>query len=226
MVTRCLPPRRPQSQRGTATCSGPHSSGRAGLPESCTDLSPWPSSPIRTDRNQGTPLGALLSPSPPYPPPSGSVQRPLSLRPCGLSTRTCVPACVPKVLSTPSTELRRPELVGMCVLKLMGAIKLAKREKGWIGSPWLVLRNDPPALAKGCPVGFRPPRRLCSPAHSAEGPRPQGGKGSGAARGGHPGTGVPFSPSQHPALSRRRGLEGCGICPLQTPRAAHTHARP
>lgn len=137
----------------------------------------------------------------------------------------CARLC-PRSALHPSTELRRPELVGMCVLKLMGAIKLAKREKGWIGSPWLVLRNDPPALAKGCPVGFRPPRRLCSPAHSAEGPRPQGGKGSGAARGGHPGTGVPFSPSLHPALSRRRGLEGCGICPLQTPRAAHTHARP
>lgn len=94
-------------------------------------------------------LGPRYRP-PPAPIPSGCPS-PLSLSPCGLGTRTCVPACVPEVLSSPSTELRRPELVGMCVLKLMGTIKLAKREKGWIGSPWLVLRNDPPALGKGLP---------------------------------------------------------------------------
>lgn len=92
-------------QRGMATYSGSHDrkvAKRAFL-RPCTGpfLSPWPLSPTVTDHAR-----ALL----PAPPPAEGPERALSLRPCGLCTHTCVPEAL-----TPSTELRRPELVGMCV---------------------------------------------------------------------------------------------------------------
>lgn len=61
-------------------------------------------------------MGAgLRRPPPPAEGPQASSSRLLlSLRTPGL-THTCVPVCVPSVLSTLGTELRRPELVGMCV---------------------------------------------------------------------------------------------------------------